>query len=125
MSGEKSELTYRDVKTILALLDGWGRGRVHFRDGDFEVDACVVEPTGVAPLVRRLDVPSPGVGVFRTAGQEIRAGEPVREGIVIGHIVTPDDSTPVTAGVAGRLLEFLSEDGDFVEYGQSVAVIAP
>ena len=125
MSGEKSELTYRDVKTILALLDGWGRGRVHFRDGDFEVDACVVEPSGAAPSVRRLDVPSPGVGVFRAAVAEVRVGETVGEGMVIGHIVTPDDSTPVTAGVAGRLLEFLSEDGDFVEYGQSVAVIAP
>ena len=125
MGRGESELTYRDVNTVLALLDSWDRGRIHFRDGDFEVDAYVVEPTGVAPSVRRLDVPSPGVGVFRTAGPEVRAGEPVREDIVIGHIVTPGGSTPVTAGVAGRLLEILSEDGDFVEYGQSVAVIAP
>ena len=124
MSGEKSELTYRDVKTILALLDGWGRGRVHFRDGDFEVDACVVEPTGVAPLVRRLDVPSPGVGVFRAAVAEVRVGEPVGEGMVIGHIVTPGGSTAVTIGDGGRVLEICPEDGEFVEYGQSIAVMA-
>ena len=124
MSGGKSELTYRDVKTILALLDGWGRGRVRFRDGDFEVDACVVEPTGVAPLVRRLDVPSPGVGVFRAAVAEVRVGEPVGEGMVIGHIVTPGGSTPVTIGDGGRVLEICPEDGEFVEYGQSIAVMA-
>ena len=119
-----SELTYRDVKTILALLDSWDRGRIRFRDGGFEVDAYVVEPRGIAPSVRRLDVPSPGVGVFRAARPGVRAGEPVGEGMVIGHIVAPGRSTPVTVGIAGRLLEILPEDGDFVEYGQSVAIIA-
>ena len=124
MSGGGAELTYRDVKTILALLDGWGRGRIRFRDGAFAVDACVVEPGGIAPSARRLDVPSPSVGVFRAARPGVRAGEPVGEGMVIGHIVTPGRSTPVTVGIAGRLLEILPEDGEFVEYGQSVAVIA-
>ena len=124
MDREGSELTYRDVRTILALLDGWGRGRVHFRDRGFEVDACVVEPRGIAASVRRLDVPSPGVGVFRVAVPGVRVGESVGEGMVIGHIVTPGRSTPVTVGVAGRLLEVLSDDGGFVEYGQSVAVVA-
>ena len=125
MSRGGSELTYRDVNTVLALLDSWDRGCIHFSDGDFEVDACVVEPRGTAPSVRRLHVPSPGVGVFRAAVPGGRAGGPVGEGMVIGHIVTPGGSTPVTVGVGGRVLEILPQDGDFVEYGQSVAVIAP
>ena len=124
MSSGESELTYRDVNTILALLDSWDRGRIHFRDGDFEVDACVVEPRGTAPSMRRFDVPSPGVGVFRAAVPGGRAAVPVGEGMVIGHIITPGGSTPVTVGVGGRALEILLRDGDFVEYGQSVAVIA-
>ena len=125
MSRGGSELTYRDVNTVLALLDSWDRGCIHFRDGDFEVDACVVEPRATASSVRRHDVPSPGVGVFRAAVPGGRAGGPAGEGMVIGHIVTPGGSTPVTVGVGGSVLEILPQDGDFVEYGQSVAVIAP
>ena len=125
MSRGESELTYRDVKAVLALIDGWDRGRIHFRNGGLEVDACVVEPRDAAPSVRLHDVPSPGVGVFRAAVPGVRAGEPVGEGMVIGHIVTPGGSTPVTVGAAGLLLEVIPEDGDFVEYGQSVAAIAP
>ena len=45
--------------------------------------------------------------------------------MIIGHIVAPGRSTPVTAGVIGRQsVELLVEDGEFVEDGQPVAVIA-
>jgi len=124
MSGHKSNLTYRDVGTVLALLDGWGRGRVHFKDGEFEVDACVIETEGISAPERRLNVSSPSVGLFRAARLGSVAGGPVGEGMIIGHVVTPGRSTPVTTDAAGRLVEVLVEDGAFVEYGQPVAVIA-
>jgi hypothetical protein len=125
MSGHGSELTYRDVNTILALVDSWKLGRIHFKDGGLEVDACVIEPQGVSPSVRTLDVASPSVGLFRTVRSADIAGEHAGEGMIIGHIVAPGRSTPVTAGVIGRQsVELLVEDGEFVEYGQPVAVIA-
>lgn len=115
MSGHGSELTYRDVNTILALVDSWKLGRIHFKDGGLEVDACVIEPQGV----------SPSVGLFRTVRSADIAGEHAGEGMIIGHIVAPGRSTPVTAGVIGRQsVELLVEDGEFVEDGQPVAVIA-
>lgn len=123
MSGHGAELTYRDVRTVLALVDSWGLGRVHFKDGGFEVDACVIEPQGISPSVRRLNVTSPSIGLFRTARPGSATGEQAGEGMVIGHIVALGRSTPVTTGAAGQLVEVLVEDGEFVEYGQPVAVI--
>jgi len=123
MSAGQSELTYRDVRTVLALLDGWGRGRVHYSDGALEVDAWVVEAEDAPAPARRRNLSSPSVGVFRTAGPAA-AGGTVEKGATLGHVVTPGASTPVTAGATGQLVEVLVADGDFVEYGQPLAVIA-
>lgn len=124
MSGHESELTYRDVRAILALLDGWGRGRIHFSDGELEVDAYVTESDAVSASVRRLNVPSPSIGLFRAARLASMAGGPSGEGAIIGHVDAPGRSTPVTIGATRRLVELLVEDGEFVEYGQPLAVIA-
>lgn len=117
-------MTYRDVATVLALLDGWGRGRVHFRDGDLEVDAFVVESAGTPAPARTLSISSPSVGLFHAARAGRVAGEPIEAGTIVGHVVALDRSTPVTSDAAGRLVEVLVGDGEFVEYGQPVAVIA-
>lgn len=125
MNGRESELTYRDVATVLALLDGWGRGRIHFRNGEFEVDAFVAETSGTPASARTLNISSPSVGLFRAALVGTVAGETIGEGTIIGHVVALGRSTPVTSEAAGRLVEVLVGDGEFVEYGQPVAVIAP
>ena len=111
------------MRTVLALLDGWDRGRIHFKDGELEVDACVIEDGCISAPVRRQSVSSPSVGLFRAVRLGDVAGEPVGAGAIIGHVVAPGRSTPVTIDVAGRLAEVLVEDGEFVEYGQPVAVI--
>ena len=67
MNGRESELTYREVATVLALLDGWGRGRIHFRNGEFEVDAFVAEASGTPAPARTLSISSPSVGLFHAA----------------------------------------------------------
>ena len=124
MSGQSSELTYRDVRTVLALLDGWGLGRVRFTDGELEVDACVIETEGIPAPARRLTVSSPSIGLFCAARPGSVAGGPVEAGTIIGHVAAPGRSTPVTIDAAGRLVEVLVREGEFVEYGQPLAVIA-
>ena len=118
-------MTYRDVATVLALLDGWPRGRIHFRDGELEVDAFVVESAGTPAPARMLSISSPCVGLFHAARAGRVAGEPIEEGTIVGHVVALGRSTPVTSDAAGRLVEVLVGDGEFVEYGQPLAVIAP
>ena len=124
MTGQSSELTYRDVRTVLALLDGWGLGRVHFKDGDLEVDACVIESEAIPATARRLTVSSPSIGLFSAARPGSVAGGPVEAGTILGHVAAPGRTTPVTIDAAGRLVEVLVGEGDFVEYGQPLAVIA-
>lgn len=124
MSGQSSELTYRDVRTVLALLDGWGLGRVRFKDRELEVDACVIETEGIPAAARRLTVSSPSIGLFRAARPGSVAGGPVEAGTIIGHVAAPGRSTAVTIDAAGRLVEVLVREGEFVEYGQPLAVIA-
>ena len=124
MSRHESELTYRDVRAVLALLDGWGRGRIHFSDGELEVDAYMIESDAMSASVRRLNVPSPSIGLFRAARLASMAAEPPGEAAIIGHVDAPGLSTPVTIGAGCRLVELLVEDGEFVEYGQPLAVVA-
>jgi multidrug efflux pump subunit AcrA (membrane-fusion protein) len=104
-----SALTYRDVRTILALLDGWGTGRIHFRSGDLIVDAITAREDAATAVI-----PSPAVGVFTQKHD--------REGV--GTVDAPLKSTPVGVPANTRVLSLLVEDGQFVQYGQPLAVVA-
>lgn len=104
-----SELTYREVRTILALLDGWGTGRIHFRRGDLVVDAIAARSDAVSTVIS-----SPAVGVFTHGSAEDR----------IGSIDAPLKSTPVVVPADARVLSLLVPNGQFVEYGQPLAVVA-
>jgi biotin carboxyl carrier protein len=103
-----SALTYRDVRTILALLDGWGAGRIHFRSGDLVVDAITARKEAATTVI-----PSPAVGVFTQGGD---AAE-------IGTIDAPLKSTPVIVPANARLVSMLVSSGQFVEYGQPLVVV--
>lgn len=103
-----SSLTYRDVRTILALLDCWGTGRIHFRSGDLAVDAITARDEAATTVV-----PSPAVGVFTCNG----AAEQ------IGTVDAPLRSTPVPVPANARVLSVLVPSGQFVEYGQPLAVV--
>ncbi|MGH7659867.1 MAG: hypothetical protein ACRENA_02975 [Vulcanimicrobiaceae bacterium] len=102
-------LTYRDVRTILALLDGWGTGRIHFRSGDLVVDAITARREDATAVIH-----SPAVGIFKQSdGAE-----------QIGAVEAPLKSTPVVAAANSRLLSVLVPNGQFVEYGQPLVVVA-
>ncbi len=104
-----SALTYRDVRTILALLDGWGAGRIHFRSGDLVVDAITAREDAVTAVI-----PSPAIGVF-TRKHDLQE---------LGTVDAPLKSTRVTIPANTRVLSVLVENGQFVEYGQPLAVVA-
>jgi biotin carboxyl carrier protein len=58
-------------------------------------------------------------------GGVARPGLRVRAGRVLGTIESLNVPIPVTAPIAGRLVEVLVEDGQPVEYGQPLFLIEP
>jgi multidrug efflux pump subunit AcrA (membrane-fusion protein) len=101
------KLSYRDVRKILALLDAWPNGSIHFEDGGLVVDAIVKRTDAQVAL----EITSPAVGIFRAE----RAG--------IGHIEAPRKTTPVVAPDGARIVVRLVQDGAFVEYGQPLVLV--
>ncbi|MEX5261541.1 acetyl-CoA carboxylase [Kocuria sp. CPCC 205263] len=61
--------------------------------------------------------PSPGAPPFVQEGEEVQADT------TIGIIEVMKLMSPVTAGVAGRLVSFSVTDGEQVEFGQELAVV--
>ena len=126
-------LSFRDVRTVLALADGQAIGTVRFEQGDLAVTVeCGPqgEPARAVPAARGVvPVPSPAVGTFHRSpgsrGDAPAPGAEVGEATLLGLVRTDGRETPVAAGVAGSLVAFSVEDGDFVEYGQSLAEILP
>lgn len=121
-----SALTYRDVQTVLALVDSWRGGHVRFVKGDLHVEAVLDggHAFGRSPIsaASRFVVRSPAVGIFHSALSPDDAAN-VDESDAIGMIVAPGRTTPVTAGARGTFAEILVGSGEFVEYGQALAAI--
>jgi len=101
------KLTYRDVRKILALLDAWPSGSIHFEDDGLVVDAIANRPD----VHVSTEITSPAVGIFRAG----------RDGI--GHIEAPQKSTPVVAPEGARVVMRFVQDGAFVEYGQPLVLV--
>ncbi len=101
------KLTYRDVRKILALLDAWPSGSIHFEDGGLVVDAIANRRDAEVAS----EITSPAVGIFRAE----RGG--------IGNIEAPRKSTPVVAPEGARIVAWLVQDGAFVEYGQPLVLV--
>ena len=70
-------------------------------------------------------VKSPLVGTFRHAKSPIVLGAIVKEGQVLGIIEAMKLPNEVTAPQAGKVVEALVEEGQFVEYGQDLYAIQP
>jgi multidrug efflux pump subunit AcrA (membrane-fusion protein) len=104
------KLTYRDVRKILALLDAWPSGSIHFEEGGLAVDAI----TNRADAQLASEVPSPAVGIFRAQSGDSSA---------IGRIDAPTRSTTVVAPDGARVVARLVDDGAFVEYGQPLVLV--
>ena len=95
------------MRKILALLDAWPSGSIHFEDEGLVVNALVHRSDAQVAS----EITSPAVGIFRAE----RGG--------IGHIEAPGKSTPVIAPDGGRIVLQLAADGAFVEYGQPLVLV--
>lgn len=112
----RPSLTYKDVRTILALLDGWRSGSVHFQAGPLVVDAV----TGDADSTVEHLIASPAVGRFVA---DSNLSDMLVAGSRIGQIDAPRRSTPVTLPEGGRIASVLVSPDEFVEYGQPLVLV--
>lgn len=112
----RPSLTYKDVRTILALLDGWRSGSIHFEAGALSIDAVL----GDADLTVEHVVASPAVGTFIA---DSNLSDVLSAGSRIGRIDAPRRSTPVTIPEGGRVASLLVAPAEFVEYGQPLALL--
>lgn len=136
------------VPTVLRVLDGTTVEELRLESGGVSVtvrrqvteatsEAAVAEPAAAPPaelaklaVPGRTEVRAPVVGVFHRA-REVDGAALAQEGDrvdgtkAIGVIETLGIVSDVVASVAGRVAEFVAEDGQAVEYGALIAVIVP
>ncbi len=74
---------------------------------------------------RPVVITAPRVGIFRAGKQPLAKGAQVTSGDVVGSIDSMRILNPISAEAGGWVEEVLIEDGDPVEYGQSLFVLAP
>jgi len=120
------------MNEILAWMKTTDLVELAFKRGSegFEFRTPTATPAGAAfPASRLVPVSSPTVGIFRTSrpGSAPRAqeGGSVASGEFLGLIETGSNATEITAGCAGRVVKVLAQDGDPVEYGQPLFLVAP
>ena len=131
-----SRLVGGDLRTLLRLLDGSDVEELELELGDtklaFQRDlADAARPAAAGAAVSEeqaagTTVVAERVGFFHLPeGNQPQAGDHVRAGQVVGVIDSLNVPTPVPAPHAGRIDRVLVEDGQPVEYGQPLFVIAP
>jgi acetyl-CoA carboxylase biotin carboxyl carrier protein len=87
-------------------------------------DATAVRPAiSVAPEGAAQDISAPLLGTFYRAPRPgappfIEVGSAVEEDSIIGIIEVMKLMNTVRAGMRGRVVEILAQDGDLVEYGE-------
>jgi biotin carboxyl carrier protein len=64
------------------------------------------------------------VGIYRAPERAVAAGDFLPEGAIVGSIDAMRILNPIPAGRAGFVVSTLVEDGDPVEYGQELFVLA-
>lgn len=117
---DRSHLTYKQVRLILAVLDGWQKGRIHFESAGLVVEAV----TDGAETPDSVIVRSPAVGTFTP---EVLAGtdgaKTVSSGSRVGRVDAPLRSTPVFAAEEGRVVAMLVQPDTFVEFDQPLLIL--
>ena len=68
-------------------------------------------------------VESPTVGYFRALDPAVAAGDDVQAGEKVGEVVALGLANDVASPVAGRVEEVCVQDGEAVEFGQTVAIV--
>lgn len=144
--------SWQDLLDLLAQLDASGIESAHIEFGDVTIrvsrtgpvdgaaEAAASRAAPPAPAERprgRIDaapgetaVEAPIIGVFYRAPSPgsppfVEPGQAVEADTTIGIIEVMKLMNPVTAGVAGTLRRFAVADGEQVEFGQTLAFVAP
>jgi biotin carboxyl carrier protein len=144
-NAELASALRQDVPALLRAIQGSGveelkleRGGKRIvlrRSGETEAPSSPKEPALHAELSRlavpgRTEVRAQVVGIFHRA-RDVDApalaneGDLVENGKVLGVIETLGIAGDVSAPIRGRLCEFAVQDGQPVEYGELIAVLAP
>ena len=122
---------------ILDILDAFGQShfaRLELAFGSVRVAANRAPAAAAAPPLDRpratVPVAAPGLGVFQQGPQAgapplVRPGAEIQPGSVVGFIRTLEDLTAVTAGLPGTVVEVAVQDGQFVEFGQTLLQVSP
>ncbi len=119
------QLLYRQqhVGEVSVAGDGW---RVQARKGHGVPTVMPnIDVEDVAPAEERHVIRAGRVGIFREGKQPIGAGDRVSKGSPLGQIDSMRILNPILAEEGGTILEVRVEDGDPVEFGQELFVLAP
>lgn len=89
-----------------------------------QVKAPAVVPEGLAPITAPLlgtfyIAPEPGAPPF------VRVGSTITEDTTVGLIEVMKVFNSVRAGVMGTIVEVVAQNGQFVEYGQTLFLVKP
>lgn len=130
---EGPELTPEDVKEILRLVDGSRFDEFELETPRFSIrfsrkgETAAAAPAPAANGL--LEVTSPMVGTFYRAPSPgadpfVQVGDTVKEGQTLCIIEAMKLLNEIESDVAGVVKEILVENGQAVEYGQPLFVVA-
>ena len=92
--------------------------------GDAQISIPSEEPEEVAENARTFAaVRATAVGLFRLAATPVQIGDAVRQGQVVGSVESLKIPTDVFAPAGGHITEIVAEEGQGVEYGQTLLII--
>jgi len=119
-------LNYHDVQTVLVLVDNWRNGHLKYADGELFLEARLDSkwsPSAASPIVSQ-QVLCPAVGIVemvkRKRGGKLSVGQQIGAGERVGTIRSIDRVTEILAQSAGTVKTIIVQDGQFVQYGQTM-----
>jgi biotin carboxyl carrier protein len=116
-------LTYEDVRTVLAVIDGHGGGTTRFTQGELSVVVQAGSDSAPATVSLQTGEAVRALAVGRFHHDAAETGSPLASDTVLGTIRAVGRETAVTAGMDGNFEGYAVADGEFVEYGQVVATV--
>lgn len=125
MSHLSGLLSPQDIETITRLLDMAERSSFGLFEATVGGLTVRIERAQGEAAVESVPVRAPAVGIYRAGKAALSAGASVDAGAVVGHIETLDQRTDVAVSTGGIIADLSVQDGQFVEYGQSLLVISP
>ena len=122
----------RILNEILTWMKTTDLVELAFKRGSegFEFRTAEAPPAHAAfPASRLVPIASPSVGIFRASrlgsAPHAQEGGSIASGEFLGAVETGSEALEITAGCAGRVIKVLVQDGDPVEYGQPLFLVAP